>query len=338
MTSGDGKMKTIQPPSIKYRICFVLVIALSVIPATGFSFPSNGIYQKNSKFMYHPTLIEELYQKNSVTIATIDTLSRRELLTVTPRKGIETGSVPIQIFREPRFAIQEIYRIAEEKIVENNITSAEEKNKIRARIFAEKLGMVDKQAIEGVAIAIADSPASKIIQIFLKLENFKHYTPNVFLESIHLKKELLVKRGLPVPDNVHFQYSKIKISGAQFSQTLRYEMSSEANEVWLHAKNGKQNHTIETAVVAWEIDPLFKDDAEHKQEGVLMNNGSFIIQPYIDENGTVNPNRSIILYHIYIKLEPSSLLVEFLEDLFKDSIAKNVLLELASAMRREASR
>ena len=69
-----------------------------------------------------------------------------------------------------------------------------------------------------------------------------------------------------------------------------------------------------------------------------MNNGSFTIQPYIDENGTVDPHRSIILYHIYIKLERSNLAVEILSAIFKDSVARTTLYDLATAMRREAGR
>ena len=117
-------------------------------------------------------------------------------------------------------------------------------------------------------------------------------------------------------------------------------MSRDTKEVGVRAKKGGEliQSVIPVIIVAWEIDPLFKDAPQYKQEGVLMNNGSFTIQPYIDENGTVDPHRSIILYHIYIKLERSNLAVEILSAIFKDSVARTTLYDLATAMRREAGR
>ncbi len=322
-------MKTRQ---IHLSISVAIFAALSAISEKGLSSPSNGIYQKNSEFMCHPALIEELYQKNEVTTTIIDTLTRREIATMIPRRDIEGGTVPIQISRKPGFAIQEIYRIAEEEITEKNITSDKEKNRIRARISSEKLGTVDEEVIEGVALAIANSPASKLMEMFLKLDDFKKYSPHIFMESIELKESELSQK------HIKFQYSKIKISGSEFSQTLRYEMSRETKEIGVHTKNGKLNQSVQVIIVAWEIDPLFKDDPHYKQEGVLMNNGSFTIQPYIDENGTVDPHRSIILYHIYIKLERSNFAMEILSAIFRDSVARTTLYDLATAMRREASR
>lgn len=323
---------------LKCQIYLLIAAALSVISEKGF--PSNSIHQKNSEFMCHPVLIEELYQNNEVTTTIIDTLTRREIATLLPRRDIEEGAVPIQISRNPNFAIQEIYRIAEEEIAEKNITSDKEKNRIRAQISSEKLGTVDPEIIEGVALAVSDSPASKLMEMFLKLDDFKKYANHIFMESIQLKESELLKKHIAFSDKIKFQYSKIKISGSEFSQTLRYEMSQDTKEVGARAKKGGElnQRVIPVIIVAWEIDPLFKDDPQYKQEGVLMNNGSFTIQPYIDENGTVDPHRSIILYHIYIKLERSNLAMEILSTIFRDSVARTTLYDLATAMRREASR
>ncbi len=294
--------------------------------------------------MCHPILIEELYQNNEVTTTIIDTLTRREIATMISRQDIEGGAVPIQISRKPTFAIQEIYRLAEEEITEKNITSEKEKNRIRAEISSEKLGAVDPEVIEGVALAVSDSPPSKLMEMFLKLDDFKKYASHIFMESIQLKESELLKKHIilsdKLSDKIKFQYSKIKISGSEFSQTLRYEMSRDTKEVGVRAKKGGEliQSVIPVIIVAWEIDPLFKDAPQYKQEGVLMNNGSFTIQPYIDENGTVDPHRSIILYHIYIKLERSNLAVEILSAIFKDSVARTTLYDLATAMRREAGR
>lgn len=332
-------MKILQ---LKRHIYLLIAAALSVISEKGVSSPSNSIHQKNSEFMCHSILIEELYQNNEVTTTIIDTLTRREITTLIPRRDIEGGTVPIQISRNPNFAIQEIYRIAEEEIAEKNITSDKEKNRIRAQISSEKLGTVDPEVIEGVALAVADSPASKLMEMFLKLDDFKKYASHIFRESMELKESELLKKHIVIPDNIKdkikFQYSKIKISGSEFSQTLRYEMSAETKEIGVRTKKGKLNQDVQVIIVAWEIDPLFKDDPEYKQEGVLMNNGSFTIQPYIDENGTVDPHRSIILYHIYIKLERSNLAMEILSAIFRDSVARTTLYDLATAMRREAGR
>lgn len=333
-----------KPLQLKRQIYLLITIAFSAISEKGVSSPSNSIHQKNSEFMYHPALIEELYQNNEVTTTIIDTLTRREITTLIPRRDIEGGAVPIQISRNPNFAMQEIYRIAEEEIAEKNITSDKEKNRIRAQTSSEKLGTADPEVIEGVALAVADSPASKLMEMFLKLDDFKKYANHIFMESIQLKESELLKRHIVVSDNVKdkikFQYSKIKISGSEFSQTLRYEMSAETKEMGVRAKKGGglNQSVIPVIIVAWEIDPLFKDDPQYKQEGVLMNNGSFTIQPYIDENGTVDPHRSIILYHIYIKLERSNLAMEILSAIFRDSVARTTLYDLATAMRREASR
>lgn len=323
------------PRAFFRQIYFLISAAVYLTPDSAFS--SNRIYQKNSKFMRQPTFIEDLYQKNSVAISSIDTLTRTELRTLISRHDLEKGDIAVQTFRDPRFAIPEIYRIAEERIIENNVTSAEEKNKIRAEVFAEKLGVTDKQAIEGVALAVADSPPSKIMSIFLKLGDFKDYAPKVFLKSIHLESEELSKRKITASSEIQFQYSKIKISGAEFAQMLRYEISSETNQVQVYTKQGKQSQSIETILVAWEIDPLFKEDPEYRQDGVLINSGSFMIQPYIDKNGLVHADQSIILYHIYIKLEPSNYLMEIVQDLFKTSVVSNVLYDLATALRREAA-
>lgn len=295
------------------------------------------------QFMHHPTFIEELQTTHRIVTTTIDTLTRRQLSTPHSRTDIEAGAVPIQLFRRPRHAAQELYRIAEEQIEalessENRSLSIKEKMKLREQVFNEKKDEVDHQVIEGVALALAYAPVSKIMSLFWNLNSFHHYVPDVFLESAELNERELKDREISLTEGIKFQYSRIRIAGVEFSQTIRYEVRSELKHFQRQIAGKRETVPLECLTVSWEIDPLFKEDRLFGQRGVLMNSGRFIIQPYVTADGSVDPSRSVMIYHIYIKIDPINYLINVLHELFSESEARGVITQMASAMRREALR
>ena len=66
-----------------------------------------------------------------------------------------------------------------------------------------------------------------------------------------------------------------------------------------------------------------------------MNNGLFMVEPYVQENGVVDPSRSIILYHVYIKVDPLNFVMDVLSTLFRESEARSAIYSLANALRKE---
>ena len=66
-----------------------------------------------------------------------------------------------------------------------------------------------------------------------------------------------------------------------------------------------------------------------------MNNGFFRVELYVQEDGVMDPHRSLILYHIYIKVDPLNFLIDILSSLFRESEARSTLYTLANALRKE---
>ena len=298
--------------------CFVAV--LSTWARQGFAATDNLTYRKNALFMHQTSFIEELTHTNQIQTSE-NTFSRADL---------EQGSIPIEIFKNPLYAPQEVYRLAleaiEEKTHEENRTlSDEEKQALIRKFFEEKANTVDTQVIEGVAVAIAKTSVSKVMELFSHLENFKNYVPNVFLNSLHLTPQELKERGVVGLPAIEYQFSKIKIASVEFTHTLKYEITS-------YQKNG-----VECKLVAWEIAaPKFDRDWAYPRQGVLMNNGLFMVEPYIQENGIVDLTRSVILYHVYIKVDPLNFVMDLLSTLFRESEARSAIYALANALRKEA--
>ncbi|HBQ20370.1 MAG: hypothetical protein A2Z91_05350 [Deltaproteobacteria bacterium GWA2_38_16] len=291
--------------------CFMIV--LSTWGREGFAASSQNLIQyKNSLFMHRPTFIEELYETQQI-LTSKNTFNRRD---------IEEGAIPIELFQKTYYSPQEIYRLAKETIEESENNgenlSDPQKQALVQTLFQEYSNTIDSQVMEGVALAIAPASIDKIFSAFSRLEDFKRYVPNVFLESSHLTLDQLKKRRIVKLENIEYQFSKVKIASVEFTHTLRYEITRE--------EKPKQRITV-----AWEIDPLFERDREFSQKGVLMNNGLFIIEPY-------DAHRSIILYQVYIKVDPLNAIMRIFSDIFKESEAKAVIHALANAMRMEAQK
>ncbi len=268
----------------------------------------------------HPTMfIEELARTHHIQTSQ-NTFSRKDL---------EAGALAIDIFKNPFYAPQEIYRLAleaiEEKMREEDRTlSDEEKQAIIRSFLEEKANTVDNQVIEGAAMGIAPTSASKIMDLFSNLSNFKNYVPNIFLNSIHITPQGLKERGIVPLPHIEYQFSKIKIASVEFTHTLRYEMTS-------YQKNGYKGK-----LVAWEMAaPKFDRDPTYPKQGVLMNNGLFMVEPYVQEDGVIDPTRSIILYHVYIKVDPLNFVMDVLSTLFRESEARSAISSLANALRKE---
>lgn len=245
------------------------------------------------------------------------------------RKDLEEGALAIDIFKNPFTSPQEIYRLAMEAIEEktreeNRSLLDEEKQEILRSFLEEKANTVDSQVIEGVAVGIIPASVSKIMDIFLHLENFKNYAPNIFFNSLHIPPPELKERGIVPLPHIEYQFSKIKIASVEFTHTLRYEITS------------YQKNSLEGKLVAWEIaSPKFDRDPIYPRQGVLMNNGLFRVEPYVQEDGVMDPHRSLILYHIYIKVDPLNFLIDILSSLFRESEARSTLYTLANALRKE---
>ncbi len=293
--------------------------------------------------MHEPTFIEELYKTNQIITTTIDTLTRREMTKIATRDKIEAGDIPIQIFKSSRYAPAEILRLADEYIEtietkDKREFSVKEKITIRKDFFHQKKNETDKHVIEGVALAVVLAPVSKIFSLFSDLKRFSEYAPDYFLKSIELDSAILKSKKISAPENIKFQYSKVQISGVEFSHTLRYEISSEKKPFKKTIAGGEEAIDLQCITVAWEVDPLFKDDPLWGQKGVLVNSGRFVIEPYVEQDGFVNPESSVILYHIYIKIDPQNFLINKILPLFRGSEARDVLTKLAGAMREEAKK
>ena len=296
--------------------CFVVI--LSTWARHGFAASDNLTYRKNALFMQPILYIEELARTHHIQTSQ-NTFSRQDL---------EDGTLAIEIFKNPISAPQEIYRLAleaiEEKTKEEHSLSDEEKQNIIRNFLEEKANTADSQVIEGVAVGIAPTPVSKVIDLFLHLEKFKTYVPHIFLESIHLTPLELKERSIVPLPHIEYQFSKNKIASVEFTHTLRYEITS-------YQKNG-----LEGKLVAWEIaSPKFDRDPTYPRHGVLMNNGLFRVEPYVDANGMIDPTRSLILYHVYIKVNPLNFAMEVLSRLFRESEARSAIYSLANALRKE---
>lgn len=268
----------------------------------------------------HPTMfIEELARTHHIRTSQ-NTFSRKDL---------ENGALAVDIFKNPFHAPQEIYRLAleaiEEKMREEDHTLSDEEKQAMIRSFLEeKANTVDHQVIEGAAVGIAQTPVSKIMDLFLHLGDFKNYVPNIFLNSIHITPQELKERGIVPLPHIEYQFSKIKIASVEFTHTLRYEITS-------YQKNG-----VEGKLVSWEMaSPKFDRDPTYPKQGVLMNNGLFMVEPYVQENGAIDPSRSIILYHVYIKVNPLNFVMDILSPLFLESEARSAIYALANALRKE---
>lgn len=292
---------------------------------------SNIIFRKNSLFMYQVSMIDSLYKNNQIQTSK-DGLFSRQM--------IEDGKIPLELFDAPVYAVQEIFREANEeieKIMDERALTEDEKQDIIQKKFLELANTQDPQVIEGAALAIAPAPPHKLMQIFLQLDHFTRYAPEIFLESTQLQPKDIQSRTIVKLPHIEYQYSKIKIRSVTFTHVLRYEISSEKKIFKSLTPNGLQDTSLDCYTVAWEIDPSFEHDREFPQKGVHMNNGVFLIEPYVNVHGIADPNRSLILYHIYIKLEKLTFLLEPVKDLLIDSTASSIIFTLADAMRKEAS-
>ena len=310
-------MKSRIHPSQFALHCFIAI--LSTWARHGFAATENLTYRKNALFMHQTMFIEELARTNQIQTSQ-NTFSRKDL---------EDGALAVDIFKNPFYAPQEIYRSAleamEEKTREEERTLSDEEKQAMIRSFLEeKANTVDSQVIEGVAVGISPTPVSKVMDLFLHLENFKNYVPNIFLNSIHITPQELKERGIVPLSHIEYQFSKIKIASVEFTHTLRYEMTS-------YQKNG-----AEGKLVAWEMaPPKFDRDSLYPKQGVLMNNGLFMVEPYVQEDRTIDPTRSIILYHVYIKVDPLNFVMDVLSTLFRESEARSAIYSLANALRKE---
>ncbi|MBI3019359.1 MAG: hypothetical protein HYY61_05665 [Deltaproteobacteria bacterium] len=296
-----------------------IIAILSTWAKHGFAATDNLTYRKNALFMHQTIFIEEIVRTNHLQTSQ----------NMFSRKDLEDGALAIDIFKNPFYAPQEIYRLALEAVEEktreeNRFLSDKEKQAIIRNFLEEKANTVDSQVIEGVAVGIAPTPVSKVMDLFLHLENFQNYVPNIFLNSVHITPQELKERGIiPLP-HVEYQFSKIKIASVEFTHTLRYEITS-------YQKNG-----VEGKLVAWEMAaPKFDRDPVYPRQGVLMNNGLFMVEPYVQEDGTIDPTRSLILYHVYIKVDPLNFVMDILSILFRESEARSAIHALANALRKE---
>lgn len=323
--------------SFIFMILFLFSYSSAVIALS-----DNAIQRKNSLFMHRISLVEELYKTNQILImeeSKINQIPRvKEKYT---RQQIESGKVLIELFKNPLFSPHEIYRIAHEEIEdaeeEGEKLSDQIKQNIFQRIFEEKAGKIDSQVIEGVAVALTPGQPQKVVKLFLKLAHFKEYVPHIFLESQHLTEEFLKNKNVIKPKNREFQFSKIKIASVDFSHTLQYELTEDSKEFLIQTPQGLQKKSLPYMTISWEISPQFMSDPVYGPKGVLMNNGVLLIYPFVTENGAIDFSQSIIVYHIYIKVDPLNALMQILSNIFKDSIAKSIIHDLTYAMRKEAS-
>ncbi|OGQ18043.1 MAG: hypothetical protein A3B70_05550 [Deltaproteobacteria bacterium RIFCSPHIGHO2_02_FULL_40_11] len=299
------------------------VVVFSSWARVGLSTTDNLIHLKNSLFMHLPTFIEELYHTDQVI--TSDKLFSRAT--------IEMGEVPLEVFSNPRYAPEELNRMIQHEIEiqedqhQGLELSKHQKTLIRKQIYGQYANQKDPQVIEGVALTLAEGSSEKIYRLFQNLGNFHTYAPTIFLESHELTPEELRHKNQVQPHNIAFQYARVRIAQVEFTHTLRYEMTREEKTFG--------EVTLPCFTVAWEIEPELKEDPQFVQKGVVMNNGQFFIQPYVQENGLVDPNRSVILFHIYVRIDPLNVVMETLKNIFIQSEAKNALDELVRALRKQ---
>ncbi len=292
----------------------------------------NIIHRKNTLFMYKVTMIDSLYRQNQIQT------SHHGLFT---REKVEDGQIPLELFDAPVYSYPEIFREANddiERLMDERAVSDTEKQEIIQKKFIELANTKDPQVIEGAALAVAPTNPQNLMHIFLQLNEFQRYAPEVFLESRHISPDEIRSRQIVKLPNIEYQFSKIKIRSVTFTHTLRYEVSSEKKMFTVLTDTGTESKLLDLYTVAWEIDPSFEHDRTFPQKGVHMNNGIFLVQPYVAANGIVDPYRSLILYHIYIKMEKLNFLLEPISNLLIDSTASSVIFSLADAMRKEAMR
>ena len=296
-------------------------------------FSENNIDKANRTFMHQPTMMSELYQSNRIITRTKDILGFSQE-SVYSRTKIEAGEIPIQIFEEPRYTFSELIRTAEDYVIEMKYTtkrdiSVKERVKLKEVFIKEHQNKTDDQVIECVALAIANAAPIKIMNLFLRLDHYERYAPSVFKKSLELTLEDLKEKHIVPRKNIKYQFSKIDIASVEFTHTLKYEVSSEKQNQQTEPKE------MEGYLVSWEIDSDFKEDKKFPQEGILVNSGRFMIYPYVMSTGTVDESRSLIIYQIYVKIDPLKGLMKHMSLLVKDSSARSTLKELASAMQQE---
>ncbi|MBI4041462.1 MAG: hypothetical protein HY390_06320 [Deltaproteobacteria bacterium] len=286
---------------------------------------TNIVHTRNMLFMHRPTIIEEqLYAKGFIKTSQ-QKFSRQDLY---------LGRVPIELFDFPRMAPQEILRRAQEEMesLEENSLTEEENHHIKETILNSYADPIDSQVIEGIALTWVDAPAEEVYAISCDLNRFHDFAPHVFLKSVQLTAAALSSRKIFKPKEVEFQFSHLKFPGIDFKHTLRYEKSTEK----IYRTLGNVTQEIPQYIVAWEIDPQFNHDSDYPNKNVFLNNGQFYIEPYLREDGSIDPKSCLVLYHIYIKVDTVSFGFETIEKFIRDSVSNRVLRDLAHALHEKA--
>jgi len=367
-------MSTLPPIPLPIKVFFhCLIVILSTWGRQGFANSTNPLVESNRRFMITPTMIQELYRTTRVITSAFDVYTLSPKKTPHSREAVEgsdgtPGIIPTQVVVESNMAVQELNRLSQEKIAEEEKTretalSRFEKIVIRRQILRENYNAqedrtIDKGVIEGVSIAISGAPMHTVMEIF---ENFGSYCD--YFEGLSFSEddifregtcgisnvEILSTHGITPEENVKYQFAKNEIAGVPFQQTLRYltHRTMQTYEVKIGEKNdpttGKTianviSVTVPTISVGWEIDHRFDGEGRpYTSQGVLMNNGQFLIQPYIQADGTIDESRTIILYHIYIKIDPKNYKMGHVDNLFKGPKSRAVIRRLAAALRLQTA-
>lgn len=299
---------------------------------------SDEIHKKNASFMQKPAFIEELYRNNQIVTQTPSLFWENEFNEqIITRRNLDKKDKPeisIQLYQKSSYTPEELNKDVEKIIDEKELLGEDftEKQKTDLREYLKSDG--DKEVIESAAIAIAHAPPAKIEKLFQKSGEFKQYVGKPFTRSELIEID-------DAPSNWLFQYSEIQILFVEFAHALRYETIARRHPLKVRDPEGKiSNEDLEGYSIAWEIDPRFQNHGAYPQKNVHVNSGHILIDPYVPESGIVDlsDQKSIILYHIYIKADPNKYPFGEIPTFLKGSVVRYISERLANAMRREAAK
>lgn len=188
------------------------------------------------------------------------------------------------------------------------------KNSERNKILEadQRLLKYDSQAEEMDIFLIVPSPLERVEAIYRRFHQWplfhSSYRESKVLTEDDFRRLPEKFRGLKSDNNNWYHYYRSKILQFEWKGVNKFQRFEENIPILLLYKNGASGGvTVKRVVLLWELCELFDgsdddfwdDDAEEENpfenDGVTVSSGYLLLEQYVDTNGSVDPDRTIIL-------------------------------------------